>query len=74
MPKYSLTMCLYWIMPEKFLSLDSRNRSYLNTFGLPEDYPTLNYSEYNALQKQVSSKFEDGSCGQETRKPLNRIF
>ena len=61
MPKYSLTMCLYWIMPEKYLSLDSRNRSYLNTFGLPEDYPTLNYSEYNALQKQVSSKFEDGS-------------
>lgn len=61
MPKYSLTMCLFWIMPDRYLSLDSRNRSYLNTFGLPEDYPTLNYSEYNALQKQVSAKIEDGS-------------
>ena len=33
MPKYSLTMALYWIAPNRFLSLDSRNRAYLETIG-----------------------------------------
>lgn len=61
MPKYSLTMCLYWIRPDKYISLDSRNRSFLNTFGFPEDYPILNYIEYELLSKQVSAKFEDMS-------------
>jgi len=32
MPKYSLTMALFWIAPDRFLSLDSRNRSYMATF------------------------------------------
>ena len=48
-PKYSLTMVLYWIAPNRFLNLDGRNRSYLNMFGFPADYPLLNYKEYSKL-------------------------
>ena len=61
MAKYSLTMCLYWIMPEKYISLDSLNRSFLNNYSLPDDYPNLNYAEYEKIIKLVSSKFENGS-------------
>ncbi len=60
MPKYSLTMCLFWINPDHFLALDSRNRSYLDTFGFPEDYPKLNYKEYSDLLVKVSEKMKVG--------------
>ncbi len=53
MPKYSLTMVLFWISPYKYISLDSRNRAYLSTIGLPEDYPTFNYSIYKELLDKV---------------------
>ena len=53
MPKYSLTMALFWISPYNFISLDSRNRAYLSTIGLPDDYPTFNYSIYKELLDKV---------------------
>lgn len=51
--QYSLTMILYWIAPDRFLNLDGRNRSYLKTLGLQENYPDLNYEEYSKLIETV---------------------
>ena len=42
--QYSLTMILYWIAPDRFLNLDGRNRSYLKTLGLQDNYPDLDYA------------------------------
>lgn len=64
-PKYSLTMALFWIAPDRFLSLDSRNRSYLETFAFPSDYSNLHFKQYNELLEKVNSKMADGTipCG-----------
>lgn len=60
MPKYSLTMCLFWICPKKYLALDSKNRSYLNSFGFPNDFPKFNYQEYSNLMAKVQKKINNG--------------
>lgn len=60
MPKYSLTMCLFWICPEKYLALDSKNRSYLNSFGFPNDFPKFNYQEYSDLLAKIQKKINNG--------------
>lgn len=60
MPKYSLTMCLFWICPEKYLALDSRNRSYLESFGFPNEFPKFNYNEYSNLMAKVQKKINNG--------------
>lgn len=60
MPKYSLTMCLFWICPKKYLALDSRNRSYLNSFGFPNEFPKFNYQEYSDLLAKVQKKINNG--------------
>ena len=60
MPKYSLTMCLFWICPKKYLALDSKNRSYLNSFGFPNDFPKFNYQEYSDLLAKVQKKINNG--------------
>ena len=51
--QYSLTMILYWIAPDRFLNLDGRNRSYLKTLGLQDNYPNLNYADYMKLIETV---------------------
>lgn len=58
MPKYSLTMCLYWVSPDNYLALDSRNRDYLGTFGIPNEFQILNYDAYSNLLYQVMQKME----------------
>ncbi len=58
-PRYSLTMVLYWVAPFRFLNLDGRNRTYLNSFGFPDSYPLLNYAEYIKLMSEVKSKMND---------------
>lgn len=60
MPKYSLTICLFWICPEKYLALDSRNRSYLESFGFPNEFPKFNYDEYSNLLAKVQKKINNG--------------
>ena len=57
--QYSLTMILYWIAPDRFLNLDGRNRSYLKTLGLPENYPDLDYEEYSKLIETVRRMMSD---------------
>ena len=51
--QYSLTMILYWIAPNRFINLDGRNRAYLKTLGLQENYPDLNYADYMKLIETV---------------------
>lgn len=58
MPIYSLTMCLFWICPEKFLALDSRNRSFLKTFGIDCNSSKLNFEGYTKLLEMVQKKIE----------------
>ena len=53
MPKYSLTMTLFWISPSNYISLDSRNREYLSTIGLPDEFPKFNYSIYRELLDSI---------------------
>ena len=60
MPKYSLTMCLFWVYPEKYLALDSKNRSYLNSFGFPNEFSKFNYHDYSDLLTQVQKKINIG--------------
>ncbi len=60
MPSNSLTMCLFWIDPDHYLSLDSVNRSYLENFGLPRDYPKLYYATYKGLLDKVQEKIANG--------------
>lgn len=55
MPKYSLTMCLYWIDPEKYLALDSKNRAYLAEIGFDKNYEALRYSDYCAIMENVKA-------------------
>lgn len=39
-PKYSLTMVLYWISPFNYLNLDGRNRLFLKKYGLKDYKPS----------------------------------
>lgn len=57
--QYSLTIILYWIAPDKFLNLDGKNRLYLSTFGLPENYHKLDYFSYSKLMQDVRQKMDD---------------
>ena len=59
--RYSLTMCLFWIAPDRFLALDSRNRSYLETYGFADEYPTLRYADYISLLNSVQEAMDSGS-------------
>lgn len=60
MAKYSLTMCLYWINPDKYLALDSRNREFLKKYGLKGDFSIFDYSIYSDFLNQVTTKMENG--------------
>jgi predicted Mrr-cat superfamily restriction endonuclease len=55
-PKYSLTMVLYWISPYNYLNLDGRNRMLLKKYGFADDYPHLTYAEYTQLMQDVKNK------------------
>lgn len=57
--QYSLTMILYWIAPNRFINLDGRNRAYLKTLGLQENYPDLNYAEYMKLIETVKKMMSE---------------
>lgn len=57
---YGITMCLFWIRPNTFISLDSRNREYLSSIGL--NVKTMpNYDSYMVLTKQIKQKMQAGT-------------
>ncbi len=59
--KYSLTMCLFWIAPQRYMALDSRNRSYLETYGFSEEYPNLRYADYMSLLDDIQKAMGSGT-------------
>ncbi len=55
--KFTLTMGMFWIRPEKYLALDSNNRIFLSKFGInvpDKDLPT--YKEYLTVLNTVREK------------------
>ena len=53
---YGITMCLFWIRPYTYISLDSRNRDYLSTIGLKiTSMPS--YEAYSSLVKQINLNY-----------------
>jgi hypothetical protein len=60
MPKNSLSICLFWISPENFLALDSKNRSFIKKYGLNGDFSVFNYSIYSVFLNQVTNKMKSG--------------
>lgn len=60
MAKYSLTMTLFWIAPDRFLALDSRNRNYLELYGYSLDYPDLRYKDYISILERVKNDMNSG--------------
>lgn len=60
MPKYSLTMVLYWICPEKYVALDQRNRSYFQNYGFTADSPAFNYNTYMEIIEKARNLMIEG--------------
>ena len=61
MAKNSLTMVLYWIAPSRFMSLDSSSRAFIHLYGLPIDFPDLDYSKYAETMEKVKSMMAEGT-------------
>ena len=61
MAKNSLTMVLYWIAPSRFMSLDSSSRAFIHLYGLPIDFPDLDYSKYVETMEKVKSMMAEGT-------------
>lgn len=60
--KYSITMALFWVDPDRFLALDSKNRDFLKTVGLSiEEFP--DYKEYMSILKKVDGIMTNPSIG-----------
>jgi len=57
---YGITMCLFWILPYTYLSLDSRNREYLNTIGI-RITSMPNYNSYTDIIKQIKQNMDNNS-------------
>lgn len=58
----NVSMGLFWISPNDYLSLDSTNESYLKTYGFPPipGKDKINYDFYKNLMEQVKEKIESG--------------
>jgi len=59
--KFTMTMGLFWIRPDHFLALDSRNRDYLKTVGIAvkgDELPT--YAEYTSILEHIQEKMKSG--------------
>lgn len=59
----NISMGLFWIAPDRFLSLDGTNEEYLKHYGLPKIPPKnkINYEFYSSLMKEVSDRMAAGS-------------
>jgi 5-methylcytosine-specific restriction protein B len=56
--RYNITMGLFWISPERYLNLDSKNRSYLDKKGLHlKDLP--DYSTYVAYMDRTKELLKE---------------
>ncbi len=58
--KINITMGLYWILPEKFIALDSRNRNYLHEYGIDVKNQVPEFSDYLSLIQNIQNKMQSG--------------
>jgi len=56
----NITMGLYWIMPEKFVALDSHNRKYLSEYGINTSSKVSTYNEYFDIVQNIQNKMKIG--------------
>lgn len=62
--KFSITIGLYWICPDKFLPLDSFCQNFLVSLGITFDRTKfLPYDQYKRVMQELSEKIQSGSLG-----------
>ena len=59
--KYNLTICLFWIRPDKFLPLDGNCRDYLDELGIkvPKDQ-FVGYADYTKVMEELNALLASG--------------
>ena len=62
----NLTMGLYWISPENFIALDSRNCAYLKNYGIKTKNSLPEFRDYLALIQEVKNKIQYGEIKEKT--------
>jgi 5-methylcytosine-specific restriction protein B len=59
--KWNISMCLYWVKPNEYISLDTNNREYLNAKGISVfDEKELSADNYFKLLEEVKEKMGNG--------------
>ena len=62
--KYVLTIGLFWIRPDKYLSLDGNNRNKLVSLGIATfDGKFVPFKEYEGIMKRLDAKMKTESLG-----------
>ena len=62
-----LTMGLFYIRPNKYLSLDNNNVQYLEKYGIPmKDFKKMKYNEYIDLLTQIKKKMNNKEIVEQT--------
>lgn len=62
--RFNLTMGLFWIRPDKFLTLDGNSRDLLATLGIKiDDKKYLLYADYVKVMKQLDEKMSTEDLG-----------
>lgn len=55
----NITMGLYWILPESFIALDSRNRNYLlRKYGVSIKAKLPEYKQYTAIVQDILARMK----------------
>lgn len=54
----NITMGLYWIMPDKFLALDSLNRQYLKQYNINIKSKVPPFKDYYSLIEEIQNKMK----------------
>ncbi len=73
MPQYTLTMILYWVSPEQYLALDSRNRSFFQYYGLTAESSAFNYNSYIEIVEKAKKLMRDGTISCKTFPELSHL-
>lgn len=59
------TIPLFWIKPFDFLALDSRNKSYLQNYGIT-NLKVTNFNEYQNFLQQIKTKINNGQIKEDS--------
>ena len=63
--KAELTIPLFWIKPDDFLALDSRNKLYLQNYGIP-NLKVTDFNEYQNFLQQIKTKINNGQIKEDS--------